>query len=86
MDRRKNEAIERTFHDVAGNFSRIFELLVPAGRGELVMQQSNHIESSSSSSSMEVDGNSVSIDRYIGISIKVILNFCACLKKQDEIN
>lgn len=74
MDRRKNEAIERTFHDVAGNFSRIFELLVPAGRGELVMQQSNHIEgSSSSSSSMEVDGNSVSIDRYIGISIKVIL-------------
>lgn len=74
MDRRKNEAIERTFHDVAGNFSRIFELLVPAGRGELVMQQSNHIESSSSNS-MEVDGNSVSIDRYIGISIKVILIF-----------
>lgn len=38
LDRRKNEAIERTFHDVAGNFSKIFEMLVPAGKGELVMK------------------------------------------------
>lgn len=38
LDRRKNEAIERTFHNVAGNFAKIFELLVPAGKGELVMR------------------------------------------------
>jgi structural maintenance of chromosome 3 (chondroitin sulfate proteoglycan 6) len=38
LDRRKNEAIERTFHDVAGNFAHIFEALVPAGKGELVMK------------------------------------------------
>jgi structural maintenance of chromosome 3 (chondroitin sulfate proteoglycan 6) len=63
LDRRKNEAIERTFHDVAGNFQKIFELLVPAGRGELVMQQG------SNNNNMEIEGGS--IDRYSGVSIKV---------------
>lgn len=38
MDRRKNEAIERTFDDVANHFSQVFELLVPAGKGGLYMQ------------------------------------------------
>ncbi|CAO3654057.1 unnamed protein product [Mucor hiemalis] len=72
LDRRKNEAIERTFHDVAGNFSKIFELLVPAGKGELVMKTDVQ--------DMEVDGNSTSsVDRYSGITIKVSFN-----SKSDE--
>ena len=39
LDRRKDEAIERTFQQVATNFANIFETLVPAGRGELVIQR-----------------------------------------------
>jgi structural maintenance of chromosome 3 (chondroitin sulfate proteoglycan 6) len=74
LDRRKNEAIEHTFHDVAGNFSKIFEVLVPAGRGELVMKS----EVTANGDSMEVDNQSNSVvDRFSGISIKVI---CLCLK------
>ncbi|CAO3632520.1 unnamed protein product [Mucor fragilis] len=72
LDRRKNEAIERTFHNVAGNFAKIFELLVPAGKGELVMR--------SDTQDMDVDGaNTSSVDRYIGVSIKVSFN-----SKSDE--
>ncbi|KAG2211831.1 hypothetical protein INT47_004517 [Mucor saturninus] len=70
LDRRKNEAIERTFHDVANHFARVFELLVPVGKGALIMKSSD-VED------MEVDG--VSIDRYSGISIQVSFN-----SKSDE--
>ena len=38
LDRRKNQAIERTFNDVAANFAQIFETLVPSGRGELIIK------------------------------------------------
>ncbi|RCH98817.1 Structural maintenance of chromosomes protein 3, partial [Rhizopus stolonifer] len=72
LDQRKNEAIERTFHDVAGNFSKIFELLVPAGKGELVMK-------SDAQDTMDIDDSHVSVDRYSGVSIKVSFN-----SKSDE--
>lgn len=36
---RKDEAIERTFKQVAKNFREIFSELAPGGRGELVMQK-----------------------------------------------
>lgn len=39
MDARKDEAIERTFKQVAKNFEEVFEKLVPAGRGRLIMQR-----------------------------------------------
>jgi chromosome segregation ATPase len=39
LDRRKDEAIERTFKQVASNFEEIFEKLVPAGRGRLIIQR-----------------------------------------------
>ena len=39
LDMRKDEAIERTFKQVALNFRQIFSSLVPGGRGELVMQK-----------------------------------------------
>jgi structural maintenance of chromosome 3 (chondroitin sulfate proteoglycan 6) len=39
LDQRKDEAIERTFKQVAKNFEEVFEKLVPAGRGRLIIQK-----------------------------------------------
>lgn len=39
LDQRKDEAIERTFKEVAKNFEEVFEKLVPAGRGKLIIQR-----------------------------------------------
>jgi structural maintenance of chromosome 3 (chondroitin sulfate proteoglycan 6) len=39
LDQRKDEAIERTFKQVAKNFEEVFERLVPAGRGRLIIQK-----------------------------------------------
>ena len=39
LDQRKDEAIERTFKQVSKYFEEVFEALVPAGRGRLVMQK-----------------------------------------------
>jgi len=37
LDQRKDEAIARTFKQVSKYFSEVFEKLVPAGRGQLIM-------------------------------------------------
>lgn len=39
LDMRKDEAIERTFKQVAKNFEEVFEKLVPAGKGRLIIQR-----------------------------------------------
>lgn len=39
LDMRKDEAIERTFKQVASNFGEVFEKLVPAGKGRLIIQR-----------------------------------------------
>jgi structural maintenance of chromosome 3 (chondroitin sulfate proteoglycan 6) len=39
LDQKKDEAIERTFKQVASNFEEVFEKLVPAGRGRLIIQR-----------------------------------------------
>ena len=39
LDQRKDEAIERTFKQVASNFEEVFEKLIPAGRGRLIIQR-----------------------------------------------
>lgn len=39
LDQRKDEAIERTFKQVALNFEEVFEKLVPAGKGRLIIQK-----------------------------------------------
>ena len=39
LDMRKDEAIERTFKQVSKNFTEVFEKLVPAGKGRLIMQK-----------------------------------------------
>ncbi len=37
LDERKNEAIEKTFEQVAMKFEQVWERLVPTGRGKLEM-------------------------------------------------
>lgn len=39
LDRQKDQAIERTFQTVSQHFEEIFEKLVPAGRGRLIMNR-----------------------------------------------
>ena len=39
LDQRKDEAIERTFRQVSKYFEEVFETLVPAGRGVLVIHK-----------------------------------------------
>lgn len=41
LDQRKDEAIERTFDQVSKYFEEVFEELVPAGKGRLVIQKRN---------------------------------------------
>lgn len=68
LDQRKDEAIERTFKQVAHNFEEVFEKLVPAGRGRLIIQR--RIDQDEQDEEME-DTQQSSIDNYTGISIKV---------------
>ncbi|ORZ40308.1 putative chromosome segregation protein sudA [Catenaria anguillulae PL171] len=44
LDRNKDEAIQRTFTQVAENFASVFEELVPAGRGKLVLVKADGTE------------------------------------------
>ncbi|KAI9319336.1 hypothetical protein BX666DRAFT_1458042 [Dichotomocladium elegans] len=77
LDRRKDEAIERTFDQVSRNFAEVFETLVPAGRGELIIQ---HMSPANGVDSMDLDeGGSNSEERYKGVAIKVSFN-----SKSDE--
>ncbi|CAG8623574.1 16866_t:CDS:10, partial [Dentiscutata heterogama] len=83
LDQRKDEAIERTFKQVAKYFSEIFEKLVPAGRGQLIMQKRN-IKDQDYREQMEdvderEDREGGSVDSYTGVAIKVSFN-----SKTDE--
>ncbi|GMK53629.1 hypothetical protein CspeluHIS016_0102150 [Cutaneotrichosporon spelunceum] len=80
LDQRKDEAIERTFKQVSKYFEEVFEQLVPAGRGRLIMQKRNGSyldEDSEPPQSRE--GEQSEIDSYTGVSIKVSFN-----SKEDE--
>lgn len=59
LDRKKDEAIERTFKGVAKHFAQVFSELVPDGKGVLVMQRSKDVQ--------EVGR----IAAYTGVAIKV---------------
>ncbi|OUM60886.1 hypothetical protein PIROE2DRAFT_66443 [Piromyces sp. E2] len=75
LDQRKDEAIERTFKQVSKYFSEVFEKLVPAGRGQLIMlkRPPNEINDS------QDNGKDSYIDQYFGVAIKVSFN-----SKTDE--
>lgn len=80
LDQRKDEAIERTFKQVSREFHNVFEKLVPAGRGRLVIQRKtdralrtdNEIES-------EDEDRRESVENYVGVGISVSFN-----SKHDE--
>ncbi|KAI8320202.1 RecF/RecN/SMC protein [Martensiomyces pterosporus] len=82
LDQRKDEAIERTFKQVSKYFSEVFEKLVPAGKGALIMQRrTDRVAGEDGSDSMyaEQEDPSSSVENYIGISIRVSFN-----SKTDE--
>ncbi|ORX91367.1 structural maintenance of chromosome protein 3 [Basidiobolus meristosporus CBS 931.73] len=76
LDQRKDEAIERTFKQVAKYFAEIFEKLVPLGRGQLIMQR--RIDREQGEDDEEEVERGI-IDNYTGIAIKVSFN-----SKTDE--
>ncbi|GAA5841478.1 hypothetical protein JCM11251_007154 [Rhodosporidiobolus azoricus] len=70
LDARKDEAIERTFKQVAKNFAEVFEKLVPSGRGRLIMlkRQSEKNEDDMDVDEPEEDGG---VENYTGVAIRV---------------
>lgn len=71
LDRRKDEAIERTFKQVSREFSNIFEKLVPAGHGRLVIQRRTDRRQDPDESDEEARS---SVENYIGVGISVSFN------------
>ncbi|KAH0832217.1 RecF/RecN/SMC [Lanmaoa asiatica] len=72
LDQRKDEAIERTFKQVASNFEEVFESLVPAGRGRLIIQR--RIDQDDEAMDEAGDTQQSTIDSYTGVAIKVSFN------------
>ncbi|KAJ7684992.1 structural maintenance of chromosome protein 3 [Mycena polygramma] len=72
LDQRKDEAIERTFKQVASNFEEVFEKLVPAGRGRLIIQR--RIDQDEEPDEDAEETQQSTIDNYTGVSIKVSFN------------
>ncbi|KAF4452539.1 structural maintenance-chromosome 3 (chondroitin sulfate proteoglycan 6) [Fusarium austroafricanum] len=70
LDRRKDEAIERTFKQVSKEFSTIFGKLVPAGHGRLVIQRrSDRRQEPADESDTEAR-----VENYTGVGISVSFN------------
>ncbi|KAK4689553.1 structural maintenance of chromosome 3 (chondroitin sulfate proteoglycan 6), partial [Tremellales sp. Uapishka_1] len=80
LDQRKDEAIERTFKQVSKNFEEVFEKLVPAGTGKLVMQKkiAGYVDEESEATP-DAQIQKSEIDSYTGVSIQVSFN-----SKEDE--
>lgn len=55
----KHQAIKKSFDNVASNFTKIFETLVPLGTGKLIMER---------------DSQDDEVDNYTGVSISVSFN------------
>lgn len=94
LQNRKNEAIIRAFKEVSVGFSKIFEQLVPAGKGRLIIQRKSDEQKASTISlsqypdtaehvgitgDQEPGSQTKSIESFIGISISVSFN-----SKKDE--
>lgn len=75
LDQRKDEAIERTFKQVSREFANVFEKLVPAGRGRLIIQRKTD---RSLRPEDEVDSDDEdarqSVENYVGVGISVSFN------------
>ncbi|KAI1743569.1 putative chromosome segregation protein SudA [Xylaria scruposa] len=71
LDQRKDEAIERTFKQVSKEFATIFERLVPAGHGRLVIQRRTDRRVDPEESDEE---RRSSVENYTGVGISVSFN------------
>ncbi|KAI1330420.1 putative chromosome segregation protein SudA [Xylariaceae sp. FL0255] len=71
LDQRKDEAIERTFKQVSKEFATIFERLVPAGHGRLVIQRRTDRRIDPEESDEE---GRRSVENYTGVGISVSFN------------
>jgi hypothetical protein len=76
LDQRKDEAIERTFKQVSKEFASIFERLVPAGRGRLVIQRKTDQRAPDED---DEDDPRETVENYTGVGISVSFN-----SKHDE--
>jgi structural maintenance of chromosome 3 (chondroitin sulfate proteoglycan 6) len=76
LDTRKDEAIERTFKQVSKEFTSIFERLVPAGRGKLIIQRKIDQRVREEDSD---DEPRETVENYTGVGISVSFN-----SKHDE--
>ena len=79
LDQRKDEAIERTFKQVSREFANVFEKLVPAGRGRLVIQRraDRQIQQQQQQQDDERDSDEerrASVESYTGVGISVSFN------------
>ena len=74
LDQRKDEAIERTFKQVSKEFAQIFERLVPAGRGRLIIQRRSDARAED-----ESEDEHETVENYTGVGISVSFN-----SKHDE--
>lgn len=72
LDQRKDEAIERTFKQVSREFATVFETLVPAGRGRLIIQKKTDRAQAEDEDSE--DERRESVENYTGVGISVSFN------------
>ncbi|KAI8799563.1 RecF/RecN/SMC protein [Cladochytrium replicatum] len=79
LDQRKDEAIQRTFKQVAKNFMQVWEKLVPNGRGELIMLRRVDGDLADDDNEDEASNEGSMIDNYTGVAISVSFN-----SKTDE--
>lgn len=82
LDMKKDEAIERTFKQVSREFANVFERLVPAGKGRLIIQRKSDrqvqgVEDESDEEEQRRQASSV--ENYTGVGISVSFN-----SKHDE--
>lgn len=75
LDQRKDEAIERTFKQVSKEFANVFEKLVPAGRGRLVIQRkADRGQQEDDSDDEERRAAGTTVENYTGVGISVSFN------------
>ncbi|KAH6636303.1 RecF/RecN/SMC [Chaetomium tenue] len=73
LDQEKDEAIERTFKQVSREFATIFEKLVPAGHGRLVIQRKAD-RANKKGNAEESDEEPTGVESYTGVGISVSFN------------
>lgn len=73
LDQRKDEAIERTFKQVSREFANVFEKLVPAGKGRLIIQRKSDRNEQNEDDDSDQERRE-SVENYIGVGISVSFN------------